>query len=214
MTKVTVEDVVNLSPRELITKMTTKGEEPAIVVVTEPTEEGPPASLVLSTQPIVPTEQAAPASEQVQVDTDPAVKSEFNKKQLKGLFDDAHIFVKGQTFSAVHGISGGTVEVVSVENSSGRVKFKVQETGEIFSQAAAVLRGGKEELPYKKGDFILFEDHVYEIIGLNPANRNVVINLNGVKRYLKISKVAPVGGSDENVPTNGEQQVSPQTPTA
>jgi hypothetical protein len=206
MSKVTVEDVVNLSPRELINKMTAKGAEPIedAQVVQEPSIE-PQGTPALTGQAVIPAEQADTTSEQVpapeQVAVDQAVlKQEFNKKLLKGFFDDAHVFVKGQIFT----FDTGTVEVISVENSSGRIKFKDKNTGEVFSQAAAVLRGGKEELPYKKGDTVIFEGREFEVIGLNPANRNVVIMLDGKKRYLKISKVTAGGLVQGKIPSDGE----------
>ena len=109
---------------------------------------------------------------------------------LKGVFLAGTGFAKGQTLS--FGPDGNLV-ILAVENSSGRVKFKVIETGEVFSMAAAVMTGSgeKEQLPYKKGDKIIFEGAPLEVIGLNPANRNIVVMINGHKRYLKISKVKP-----------------------
>lgn len=219
MSKVTVEDVVKLTPRELIQKMTTKSVEPAEasgMQVVHDAERQVIEEAIISQEDFSSDDQPeerVPASEQVQVADNFAPSTFFNKKQLKGLFDADAVFTKGQIVQ----LEGGNLIVTSVENSSGRVKFEVQETGEIFSQAAAVLRGGKEELPYKKGDFVLWDERVFEVIGLNPANRNVVINLDGKKRYLKISKVSRVinpNGQDgpsvveESAQVDGEQ-VSP-----
>lgn len=172
--KLSVADLVNLSPQELIKKMQ----------ASDPAKEEEMADETVAGE--------VPAPQQVTVNSETPTSTEegFNKKLLKGLFAADTQFAKGQKIE----VSGTELEVLSVETSSGRIKFKVSSTGEVFSASAAALKGGKEELPYKKGDKIVFENTVFEVLGLNPANRNVVIadsrpGFEGKKRYVKISKV-------------------------
>lgn len=193
MSKITVEDVVNMDARSLIAKMGVKDEVTKVdEVAATPSKFVPEAFPLQPTDTFEEPSQVAPQPEKVAIsDGDFTTFTKFNKKLLKGMFLENTTFVKGQVIDL--GLDG-RLEILAVENSSGRIKFQVASTGEIFSQAAAVLtgKGDKEQLPYKKGDLVSFEGNTLEVIGLNPANRNVVVMLNGQKRYLKISKVTPV----------------------
>lgn len=118
----------------------------------------------------------------------------ITKSILKGRFTPGVVFTKGER----HKIGDACVfEVIGVENSSGRVRFAVysiplsddSKPVTVLSLSIAALTGQKETFPYKKGDLVVFNDQNYVVKGINPASKNVVLEVNDKMRYVKISKI-------------------------
>lgn len=118
----------------------------------------------------------------------------ITKSILKGKFAPGTVFTKGER----HAIGDACVfEVIGVENSSGRVRFAVYSTpltenpkpSTVLSLSIAALTGQKETFPYKKGDHVSFNNENYVIRGINPASKNVVLEVDSKMRYVKISKI-------------------------
>ena len=190
MAKLSIDDLINLDSKELLAKMSSK--EVPMIQEEQPTEvaaveQVDPSAVELPPTP-EPQEEAAVGDEadKPPTETTSTQVAAFDKTALKGAFaPDATIFTKGTTVV----VGSYNLEVVTVEKSSGRVRFRVLETGEVFSASRAMLTGQQEEMPFKKGDIILFNGLRYGVTGLNPANRNVVIEIDGKKKYIKASKV-------------------------
>lgn len=133
----------------------------------------------------------------IKQETTPPVKNKpikITKSILKGRFTPGTVFIKGDR----HKIGDNHVfEVIGVENSSGRVRFTVYTLPLIenskpittLSLSIAALTGQKETFAYKKGDLIIFNDKDYVVKGINPASKNVVLEVDGKLRYVKISKI-------------------------
>jgi len=116
------------------------------------------------------------------------------KSILKGRFAPGIVFTKGER----HKIGDACVfEVIGVENSSGRVRFAVYSIPltenpkpvTVLSLSIAALTGQKETFPYKKGDLVIFNNKNYVVKGINPASKNVVLEVDDKMRYVKISKI-------------------------
>lgn len=133
----------------------------------------------------------------VQVQVSPSVSNEpvkVTKSILKGRFTPGVVFIKGER----HKIGDAYVfEVIGVENSSGRVRFAVytiplsdnSKPVTVLSLSIAALTGQKETFPYKKGDLVIFDNKNYVVKGVNPASKNVVLEVDDKMRYVKISKI-------------------------
>lgn len=132
---------------------------------------------------------------QTQVSLPPETKSvKVTKSILKGRFAPGVVFTKGER----HKIGDACVfEVIGVENSSGRVRFAVysiplsddSKPVTVLSLSIAALTGEKQSFAYKKGDCVVFNDKDYIVKGINPASKNVVLEVDGKMRYVKISKI-------------------------
>lgn len=116
------------------------------------------------------------------------------KSILKGKFTPGVVFVKGER----HKIGDTCIfEVVGIENSSGRVRFAVYTIPmtenpkpiTVLSLSIAALTGEKENFAYKKDDLVIFNEQNYVVKGINPASKNVVLEVDGKLRYVKISKI-------------------------
>ena len=125
---------------------------------------------------------------------------------LKGMFITDQEFVKGQVFH----FDGYDFSVIGIENSSKRVRFNITQAVGVIDEGATTtpeplgtlslsreaLTNSREAFAYKKGDtVVLLEDPEvkYPVVGINPASRNVVLNMFGKLRYVKISKVKLAG---------------------
>jgi hypothetical protein len=123
------------------------------------------------------------------------------KQQLKGFFQDGENLIEyGYQFRLDH----NTLEIMQVLKASGRVFFKVKETGQKFSMSLAALTSDTTPFPYKDGDFVTYTPKaantvICEVIGLNPSSRHVVIyneDLN-IRKKVPLSKVSMYAGELE-----------------
>lgn len=166
--EVTLQDLLTLDPYEILKKINRDLEEPIQPAVA-------PSSQT-STAPI--TERSlAPKS-----------ASGSPKDRYRKAFPPGTVFAKGTVFE----FGDHSLEVLNVEKGSRRIRFIRTDTQEIFSLPESVLTGEEEVFPFVKGDIISFEDQTYEVIGLNPASKNIVIFYDGKPRYVKITKVVKV----------------------
>lgn len=184
MLQITLQDLLQRTPEEILKKMREISSEKVFTKVKEPSRTI------------------------VQHD-----KGKINRALYRGALSHTKEFTKGQTFP----FENHTIQVINVEKSSGRVRFVKMDTEEIFSLAFSTLTGTEKEMPYKKGDWVIFEEQCFQVTGLNPASKNVVIDYHGKTRYVKLSKIKPkvvhidepdngakiTQGIDSNVPEKG-----------
>jgi len=184
MNKITIEDVLQKSPEELLNAIRKREGETLLVGPKQETSdkeaEGKP-------------EEQSKQSKQV------PGKIDVNfRKMLKGTFSPDEEFAKGHVYVREE----YNFIVIGIENSSKRVRFniyKVSAVSEVeqeilgtLSLSRETLTNSKEPFPYKKGDTVILLDNPevkYPVVGINPASRNVVLNIFGKLRYVKISKV-------------------------
>ena len=167
MAKVTLSDLVNKNPAEVVQKIQEK--ETFVPATTEATSV--PAA-----------ETSAPAEKTPKTKK----KLEYDRSKLKGLFKPESEFTKGQKIT----LEDHELEVLGVEKSAGRVKFKASNTDEVFSVSFSDLFGQQKEMPFKKGDTVYFKGAPFVVKGLNPASQNVVLEIEGKLRYVKLNKVS------------------------
>lgn len=170
MEKITLDDVLSLTPDEILYRLRKNHQEkdqllkaPKEPVVSSNTEELPEVPVVYS---------------------NPDLKISTIKKRLTGKFEDTDL-TKGQIID----LGETSVQVALFEKASGRVRFKNLGNEETFSMPYDRLKGINKPMPFKKGDKILLEGSEYVIKGLNPASQNVVIEVDGKLRYVKVNKI-------------------------
>ncbi len=194
--KITLDDVLGKSPEQLLAAIRKREDEP---LTTSPKQE--PGDVVLTEEP-------------VQQNKETPVKSDVNfRKMLKGMFLPDQEFAKGQMYK----FEGYDFIVIGIENSSKRIRFNIAQPSQVAGMSAQEILGtlslsrealtnSKEPFPYKKGDVVVLLESPevkYPVVGINPASRNVVLNIFGKLRYVKISKVklADEETYDESLPS-------------
>ncbi len=187
--KITIDDVLKKSPEELLNVIRKREEEPLIGQSKQ--ENG--------------NKESVEKLQEQNKETSVKVNINF-RKILKGTFPSDEEFIKGQLYNR----EGYNFIVIGIENSSKRVRFDisrsiespgneqtVQETLGTLSLSREALTNFREPFPYKKGDNVILLDNPevkYPVVGINPASRNVVLNIFGKLRYVKISKVKLADG--------------------
>jgi hypothetical protein len=181
--KLTLDDVLNKSPEQILEAIRKREGEP---LLTQPKQE-------------LSNEETTEKPEQQNKQTPVKVDVNF-RKMLKGTFLADDDFAKGQLYMR----DGYDFIVIGVENSSKRIRFNIsrstqvseekiiQDTFGTLSLSRETLTGSREPFPYKKGDNVILLENPevkYPVVGINPASRNVVLNIFGKLRYVKISKV-------------------------
>ncbi len=181
--KLTLDDVLNKSPEEILENIRKREEGP---LLPQPKQEAD--NNVLTEEPQEQNKQA------------PAKVDVNFRKMLKGTFLPTEEFFKGNVYIR----EGYNFIVIGIENSSKRVRFNISRFSEIsetvtgqeilgtLSLSRETLTNSREPFPYKKGDVVILLDNPevkYPVVGINPASRNVVLNIFGKLRYVKISKV-------------------------
>lgn len=180
MPQITLKDLLEAAPEEILKKMHSQAPSEAVLVKVK-------------------------ESPKVAVEPD---KEEINRALYKGAFSTTREFTKGQVFP----FQDHTIEVINVEKSSGRVRFIKVGTEEVFSLAFSTLTGTENEMPYKKGDWVIFEGQRFIVKGLNPASKNVVIDYHGKTRYVKLSKLSKITSKETHLNEPNSSQRLDQEP--
>src|SRR3970040_1268945 len=188
MGKITLDDLVKKDTSEVTAQI-------------QKNVESTPTPVAAQQAAPVQEEQAAAAPAEVAAESKPEEKEarkrlSYDKSLLRGKFTEGTEFKKGEKHTVVIETEAvkrtDVLEVLRVEKSAGRVKFKDEGSGETFSISFTDLFGKEKGMPFKKGDVVKFEEKDYEVKGLNPASQNVVLLIEGKQRYVKISKVTLV----------------------
>lgn len=194
MSKLTLDDVLTKSPEQLLQAIQKREREP---LLTRPKQE-------------LSNEELTKKPEQQNKQTPIKVDVNF-RKMLKGTFLADEEFAKGQLFMR----EGYDFIVIGVENSSKRIRFNITQSSQVggmpvqeilgtLSLSREALTSSKEPFPYKKGDSVILLENpeaAYPVVGINPASRNVVLNIFGKLRYVKISKVKLAEEENESPPS-------------
>lgn len=118
---------------------------------------------------------------------------EIKKKLFGFFFKEPELIAKGQV---VHIKEDSFVQITSVIESSGRVFFRINGEVKQFSVPKEFLLGknNNEQLDFKKGEIVKFEDCLWTIKGLNPASNRIILNKipDGTKMIVAPQKVEKV----------------------
>lgn len=193
--KVTLEDVVNLTPEALIKKLASQShhqmDKQIAEVVAKPGKPGDydigEAKVILDS--VTRAEANIEPAEVEGASPNPAPK--FNLSTLRGYFPVGQTFRKDDTYK----VGDFTLHIIGLIPSANRVKFSIEEEdpGTIHSMPFTDLTGQvNTTFPYKKGDKVSYDGQEYEVQRINPANANIVLNVAGKFKYVKVTKVIAV----------------------